>query len=207
MHSRLNDLILAARKLKSPAALSAPAWLLGGLSALALLCAALGCENPRHTDKDGPTVTDKQDDPDVTLQKLTTIGGRSWDLAFAPDGKSLVAVGGSPTTMKVFRVPSGEEALALEGEFANVNSLCFSSDGKSIAAACGRDVQKVKVWDAATGKLRPGLKEDPGYVQTVQFTPDGKSLITTDNRAILKYWSLATGKEESQFSLARVSTR
>jgi WD40 repeat protein len=161
------------------------------LTALAVVCTALGCESPPHTG------TDEQDDPKVTLPELATIQEHFWHLAFAPDGKSL-AISGRQTIV-VFEVPSGKEAVSLDDKGNVLHDLCFSPDGKSIAAACGPF--KVKLWDAATGKLHAGLKEDPGYVEAVLFTPDSKSLITSDNRGILKYWSLATGKEEARFSL------
>jgi hypothetical protein len=44
MNRRRSVLAWGASKLKSPPALSVPLWLFAGLSALALLCAALGGE-------------------------------------------------------------------------------------------------------------------------------------------------------------------
>lgn len=143
---------------------------------------------------DGKCVAGECDDGKVRLWELATreqkaefpsISAR-W-LAFAPDGKVLVAGGQNGLVLwdvahhkEVFRVP---EVLA--------RSVAFSPDGKTVAVSEGARIQ---LRDAVTG--RP-LLEQSGHgesVDAVAVSPDGKLLASVSIGRALCLWDAATGK-------------
>jgi WD40 repeat protein/thiol-disulfide isomerase/thioredoxin len=97
---------------------------------------------------------------------------------FSPDGKLICAAtdrGRAP----LFEVATGKELAALQG----FNPV-WSKDGKSLATTLPGPV--VKLWDPDTGKERATLKgfNFPGC--GVQFSPDGRLVLTTTDEYGLK---------------------
>jgi RNA polymerase sigma factor (sigma-70 family) len=80
---------------------------------------------------------------------------------------------------------------------------CFAPDGKTIAA-CRRD-EVVEIWDPHSGTLLRSLnseskkpKQDP-YL-TATFAPDGRTLLTHNNRhGAVRCWDVATGELRREF--------
>jgi WD40 repeat protein len=67
----------------------------------------------------------------------------------------------------------------------------FSRDGR-ILATTGPMGGKVRLWDAARGKLLRSLSANASSVQCLVFSSDGKTLATAD--LALELWDVATGK-------------
>ena len=78
-----------------------------------------------------------------------------------------------------------------------VQSVTFSPDGQSIAAAAGvlQFFGAVDVWDVTTGKAKATLKGITPTVRKVVFTPDSKFLATADGEGSVKLWDAATFQE------------
>lgn len=76
-----------------------------------------------------------------------------------------------------------------------VTSLTYSPDGKTLAAASGR---QVTLFDVATGKPRATLADHPGPVNSVRITPDGATLVASGGRpgqfGSVVVWDLANAK-------------
>jgi RNA polymerase sigma factor (sigma-70 family) len=110
-------------------------------------------------------------------------------VAVAPDGK-IIATGGDDATVRFWDAATGKEVRRLDGHTHGVMGLCYSRDGKLLASAGGDG--RILVREAATGKTLRRLEG-----RCVAFSPDGKLLATAtaDQKAVIKLWDLATGRE------------
>src|SRR5213079_1323720 len=76
-------------------------------------------------------------------------------VCFSPDGKRLATAAGMPSSTDrgeviVWDVQTAQPIFPRKGHAGDVTSVSFSTDGKRLASAALD--QRVKVWDAQTGK-------------------------------------------------------
>ncbi len=125
------------------------------------------------------------------LRQLAGGAATAASLAFAPDGKSLLA-GGSDGAIHVHDVRSGVEAQSLFGHRGPVVSLAISADGRTVASGSGDAT--VRLWDLATGRSRLELAGHSAGVNAVAFSPDGTLLVSGSADRTVKIWDLASGR-------------
>ena len=125
-----------------------------------------------------------------TKQELVTLGPDEGhvavsDLEFSPDGTVLAATRSKDVLL--VEVATGREYARLTPHTAEVSSIAFSPDGRTLATAClpkRYDVHmiaingNVNLWDTATGKhkVRYGPWHDVSHLLSVAFSADGKTL-------------------------------
>jgi WD40 repeat protein len=134
------------------------------------------------------------------VRQLTAKDGRYTAMAFAPDGKTLVA-GDDVGTIHVFSVATGKEQRSFG--VANVkgtDALAISPDGKRLAAVGGGD-GFLRLWDLTRGTEERTLDlpegELPEGVGSIVFSPEGRTLIAGVRkgvRAALRSWDVLSGK-------------
>jgi WD40 repeat protein len=115
-------------------------------------------------------------------------------VAFAPDGK-LLATGSGPS-LRLWDPVAGREVRVLDTPLGKagrgwVNSLAFSPDGQTLAAA-GQS-KTIVLWDPSKGEIRRQL-EAADSIESVAFSPDGKLLLAGGPAGVLQLWDVAAGK-------------
>ncbi|MFD7125062.1 hypothetical protein ACFV9X_13175 [Streptomyces anulatus] len=107
---------------------------------------------------------------------------------FSPDGRTLAAtrlfhgaeVWDLDTNRLLYKLPRAVS----EGGY----SVAFSPDGHTLATGGDR----IRLWDAATGRLRKTLTGHTGAVTFLAFSPDGGTLASAGNDRAVRLWDTAT---------------
>lgn len=161
--------------------------------------------------RDGGNVTTS--DADGYLRDWNVITHEAWrttkahdkgvnDVQYSPNSTRL-ATASSDGTVKVWDVATAKSTLTLVTTHGRVTTVAWSPDGKQIASSGVDDI--VAVWDLATGKVVSRLcYSDPndspdhcpysGWVYTVAYSPDGKSIAASGDAFGIRIWDVATWK-------------
>jgi RNA polymerase sigma factor (sigma-70 family) len=134
--------------------------------------------------------------PPGALARLGTVRFRSgyliYKVAFAPDGKTLVAsAAGRPTCL--YDAATGK-VLREFGTQTHILSFAISPDGKTVALADS----SIRLFSLATGKQVGELSTPGGFggsALCVAFSPDGKTLASGAHDNLVRVWDVARAKE------------
>jgi WD40 repeat protein len=167
------------------------------LFVVAAACCA-GCQ--RRTGKGPDRLRSTGKGPD----RLRSYGGQLTCLAFTADGRTLVTAGGKE--LRLWNMETGALKSVLR-EHDRVTAVACSPDGNTLASGC--DWGTIRLWDLHTGKQRgtPCWKAVPPAsqrataklleptVNCLAFSPDGKTLASTQSLWKVRLWEVATAKE------------
>jgi len=117
--------------------------------------------------------------PDGTLFR-TLDSGNVRDMAWSPDGKWLLADG------SLFCVDDPEQRLRI-GQ--NVYAVAFSPDGQRVAT--GSLDGMVRIW-RVDGSAGPVLGGHRRWLTSVDWSPNGKHLLSTDDAGMILSWNTET---------------
>lgn len=141
--------------------------------------------------------------------------GHVQSVVFSPDGKSLAVVteievsDDYQTVVELWDVQSKKLAAvqpakdrSIGGSLLNVMSqIAFSPDSKFLATSTK---QTIEVWDVKTGEAMKTLQSPQGDITSVWFSPNGRFLVSTDERKLsadkepvseLIIWSFPDGQK------------
>jgi RNA polymerase sigma factor (sigma-70 family) len=83
-----------------------------------------------------------------------------------------------------------------------ITCLAFSPDGSILASGCSGSghagssaVADVYLWDLAQRKELRHFAADQAGIQSLRFSPDGRTLASTGAEPIIRVWDVATGRE------------
>jgi WD40 repeat protein len=150
--------------------------------------------------------------------RLTGLDSRVTDMAFSPDGLTLVTADGKG---RIWDANNGKLLSVLEaGQEHPIRAAHFSPDSKRIVTLSagagysgapgpveggvtidGRHVlapnpnYTARIWDSQTGKQLTILKGHAGAVDVAEFSPDGNRMLTAAHDNTVRLWDAATGKE------------
>lgn len=152
-----------------------------------------------------------------TVRKLEGHHGYVKDVFFSPDGKRIASCG-DDESVRIWEVSTGKQQLKISTPRIPVNGVAFSPDGNWIAAALGNIDSSVrpgpvKMWNAKSGKERlwktkdangaiieQGLVEHEKVATEVNFSRDGKYLISTSYDGKVNVYDVKSGKALGYFA-------
>jgi WD40 repeat protein len=123
------------------------------------------------------------------IRRLTT-ASRPLKLCFAPDGKTLVSA--ERSVLQFWDVATWTEKNAV-GRSDFTGALAYSPDGALIATAHDNELV---LRDAATGDEVRRLGGQLGEVNSVAFSPDGKTLAAGGTDCVVRAWDVTTGRQK-----------
>jgi WD40 repeat protein len=115
-------------------------------------------------------------------------------------GKSLIITDGSPS-VRLWDCRTEKPLHELKLEIGDIGLGALSSDGKILAAGTAQRSREIVLglWDVSNGQ-ELGRLPVRRPVFTLQFTPDGKQLVTGEDDGRAHLWDVATGKELAEFT-------
>jgi WD40 repeat protein len=136
--------------------------------------------------------------PDLKSERtLPTQLAHVHDLVFSPNGKSLAAVGGSPSesgTAELFQWPEGTLLHRVQPHKDLIYAAAWSADSAALVTASAD--QTARRLDARTGKATTVYEGHSRSVLAVVFLPGDKQLVTAGVDESLRIWEAGTGKPE-----------
>jgi WD40 repeat protein len=130
-------------------------------------------------------------------------------VALSANGELLVSGGADPNKfgeVKVWDMATGKVNLTLKGHKYPVRSVAVSADGSIIVSASGdlgsqidgkAGPGELKVWDAATGKVKFNLEGHKSGIESVALSADGNLLASAGwGEKACKVWDVVTGQEK-----------
>jgi WD40 repeat protein len=133
------------------------------------------------------------------LKQFQASSKRVEDIAFSPKGQSLATVSDDGTA-RVWNLATGKEQqrFVIEPEpsvdLGIVKSVAFHPDGQRLVTGSWSGM--IHVLEISSGKLLRKFQGD-GSVDSLEFSPDGRSLLTSGRYAHL--WDIDSGKDLRRF--------
>jgi WD40 repeat protein len=124
------------------------------------------------------------------LREMLTPGQSPGRIAFSSDGRWLAGVGGH--RIHIWDLRRSEEVAPDDESHAGMIGQVATSVRGLIATAS--DDHTVRIWDAATGKLRRKLQHG-NWVRAAAVSPDGRLLVSSSLDDFVRLWDLDSGKE------------
>jgi WD40 repeat protein len=112
-------------------------------------------------------------------------------LTFSPDGTLLAS--GAHREIKIWRRPRDAQQFKLAAvSRKEVLAVAASFDGKWLAT--GGDDGRIKIWNAANGRLAKSLPRQPGAIRSLKFSGDNTRLASAAADNTLRVWGVPAGK-------------
>lgn len=131
------------------------------------------------------------------IRRLDAHSGNIYSAALSPDGRSVVI--GTDKCVQVWNLATEKVIELPDSNHGRVFSVAFSQDGRLVAA--GGDDKVVRVWRSLSSdwhKVRD-LPQHAQWVLTVQFSNDGKSLLSADLNDLAVVWDISRGQKIKTF--------
>lgn len=144
---------------------------------------------------------------DLVAAKATQVGPHNLEpLILSPDARFVVMLNTKVRQqqfepVELWDLVKGEKIRSLSRSLQAKGKprFSFSPDGRLMAMV---HLGELRIVDVNTGEDQAGGGGHAGPVASMEFTSDGKNLITVSADAIVRNWDVAQGKEISQSTIA-----
>ena len=139
----------------------------------------------------------------TTLHEYSGYDGYINSVGFSPDGENIV-IGAQDKTVRLLNL-QGEVLQIFKGNEGYVTSVAFSPDGKNLLTVSssinfstpGTEDNTACLWDIKGNQLQL-FKGHEGTINSVAFSPDGRSIITGSWDKTAKLWEIKKPHKEFQ---------
>ncbi|QIS19909.1 TIR domain-containing protein [Nocardia terpenica] len=135
---------------------------------------------------------------DRMIGRFSAHEGEVQDIAFSPDGTTLVTADGD-SDLRLWAVATGRQiGIPFTGHTYTVMAVAFSGNGRMLASAS--DDRTVRVWNVEThteiGDPIPTQPDSTGNAPpSVAFSTDDKTLAVTGMDGMLRLWDVTTHRQ------------
>ena len=146
---------------------------------------------------------------DIESQTLeTTLKGHSdiiFSLVLSPDGQTL-ASGSSDKTVRLWNLNNKQQICTLAMRKDPIHSVAFSPDGQILASGGDKPYvtkngpkRTINLWDIASQQAITTLSAHDLRINTLAFSPDGKTLASGSNDNTVRLWDIASVQQLNIF--------
>ena len=119
------------------------------------------------------------------------------EASVAPDGNTLLMTSGK--TIRAYSADTGKERFRLKADPVAVSKLALSSDGQTFATFGNGPDQKsynlVSIWNLRDARQLAQFRvPSASYCSVLEFTPDGKQIVSASTDKVLRFWDTKTGE-------------
>ncbi len=135
------------------------------------------------------------------IRRIGNVGERTFAIDLSPDNKLLAVACGAPGRhgeVRVFDAAKGELKSVLGLSADVVLDVCFSPDGKRLAATSAES--NLRVFEVASGKLSLEITSHSDWVTSAAWSPDGKKIATSSRDKTAKVFDAKTGELSATYS-------
>jgi WD40 repeat protein len=135
------------------------------------------------------------------LGSISPISRQGVSFEFSGDGERLLLLDLPVGLASLWDGRAADPIATLQRGDEVVTAAAISPDNR--LAATGDALGAVRLWDAATGEMRPLAIVSAAAIDQIEFGPKGDRLLARDQRGVMTVWDLATGREMATFGHAQ----
>ena len=124
-----------------------------------------------------------------TCSHTVSLGTKLYEVSY---WNNIIAIGSTHRDIIVLDAITGSQAAILSGHTDEVNSVVFSSDGRSLVS--GSDDTTVKLWDMQTGGAIKTFSGHTELVRSVSISVDSATIASGSFDKTVRLWDTQTGE-------------